>query len=139
MLKNFLLISFTFCYVSCTPFSEISKDTKFEKEGGYIKVYNLQAGMQSFTFGDFQFAVNKTQFKELSESKPEFRDILFYAKTTDVPYEYYVLFNPQKLENNDEYLYKDTLMANSRFVLANSKNAPASDIKFIMDKLTAIK
>lgn len=95
--------------------------------------------MQSLTFGDFSFAINKAEFKKINASKPEFKDIILYAKTTDVPYEYYLLYNPKKIDKKDTYFYKDTLIENSRFILAISKSAPGTDIKFIMENLTSIK
>ena len=95
--------------------------------------------MQSVTFRDFEFAINRKQFRKLNGSNPEFCNILFYAKTTDDPYEYYVLYNPKKIKQKDGYIYKDTVMGNSRFVLAISKKAPETDKKFIMDRLSIIQ
>lgn len=124
-------------FIACSSFCKIADATQMEQdENGYTKVYNKPANFESLTYYDFKFATDPKQFKNLNVSKPKFKDILFYAKTVDDPYEYYVLYNPKRLNKADDYRFKDTLIGNARFVLAISKNAPSQDAKFIMDRMS---
>lgn len=139
MKKIVAILTFS-VFISCSSFSEISKASKVgEDENGRTEITNKIAGFRSLTFGDFKFATNQKEFSKLNETKPKFNDILFYAKTTDIPYEYYVLYNPKKIKMDTEFIYKDTIINNSRFVLAISKYAPEPDAKYIMNKMLSLK
>ena len=136
-MKNIIATILIFSVISCSSFSSISEETKIGLEESHTKIYNTKADFKSLTFGDFKFAMNQKQFRKINNSKPRFKDILFYAKADDPVYEYYVLYNPKiKSLQNDDYILKDTIMGNSKFVLAISKNAPRPDIDYIMNKIT---
>lgn len=139
-MKKIITILTISAFISCSSFSKISNSSKVgEDENGRTQVTNEAAGFRSLTFGDFKFATNLKEFSKLNETKPKFNNILFYAKTTDVPYEYYVLYNPKKMSINNDFIYKDTIINKARFVLAISKTAPKSDAKFIMNKMLSSK
>lgn len=124
--------------LACSPFSKISKDTKIGAEEAYVNVYNTTANFRSQTYGDFKFATSQQQFSRLHPAKPSFRDILFYAKTNQPEYDYYVLYNPRKkVLDNQGYILKDTIIGTSKFVLAISKKAPKEDIAYIMGNMAS--
>jgi hypothetical protein len=135
---GFLLL---FLFGSCSPFSKISSHTQIGTADSYTKVYNSKANFESLTFGDFKFAVNSKQFKSLNEKKPVFDKILVYAITTDkdAAYDYYILYNPQKSFNGKGYIVKEVQIQNTRLVLAISENAPDSDVKSLLDQITAMQ
>ncbi|WP_300567540.1 hypothetical protein [Flavobacterium sp.] len=135
-MKFIIAIILLFSIVSCSSFSSLSAETKIGSEEHHVKVYNTKADFKSLTYGDFKFAMNQKQFRKINNAKPRFKDILFYAKTIDPTYEYYVLYNPKiKSLQNDDYIIKDTIMGNSKFVVAISKNAPKADIDYIINKI----
>ena len=139
-MKKIVLLFLIVTFVSCSSYTIISKETKIGTEDSHLKIYNTLANIKSLTFGDFKFALNQKQFKKLNKIKPYFKDILFYAKTKDPEYDYYVLYNPkEKIISTTIYTVKDTIIRNSNFVIAISKNAPQLDIEYIMNNITAIK
>lgn len=111
----------------------------FVTDDSYAKVLNAEAGFQSLTFFDFRFATNQREFKALHKKHAAFDNILVYAQTNDTPYEYYVLLDPKKPFPLQDFIVKDTIIGNKRLVLAVSKNAPPSDIDFIMGNLTKLE
>lgn len=133
-----LFLALPFLLASCASFVDISKETTVENVDGYKVVTNTKAGVVSKTYWDFKFATDRASFKKLTGTKPEFRDILFYGKTTDVPYTYYVLYNPRKLKNDENFSYRDTILNGTRVVIAISKNAPQLDMKFLLDNISSI-
>ncbi|WP_313806068.1 hypothetical protein [Flavobacterium sp.] len=139
MKKLIYLLFFSFL-TSCSSFSEYSKETKkgFDEEDRTM-VSNEAANLKTITFGDFKFATSQKEFRKLNKQKPQFKEILFYAKTTDVPYEYYVLHNPKEVIKNESFTYKDTIIGNSRFVIAVSKNAPRQDSEFIKKMVLSLR
>ncbi len=139
-MKKIVLMFLTLGFISCSSFSEISNETKIGDEDGHLKIYNPKANLKSLTFGDFKFAMNQKKYKKLNKVKPNFKDILFYAKTQDPAYEYYVLYNPkEKIISDKNYFVKDTMIGNSNIVIAISRNAPKPDIKYIMSNIAAEK
>ena len=139
-MKNIVATILIFSVVSCSSFSSISEETKIGSEESHVKIHNVNADFKSLTFGDFKFAMNQKQFRKINNAKPRFKDILFYAKANDPIYEYYILYNPKiKSLQNDDYILKDTIMGNSKFVVAISKNAPKPDIDYIFSKIALEK
>lgn len=139
-MKKIVLLFLVLAFISCSSYNEISKETKIGTEDSHIKIYNRQANFKSLNFGDFKFALDQKQYKKLNKIKPYFKNILFYAKTKDPAYEYYVLYNPiEKIISNNNYIVKDTIIGKSNFVIAISKNAPKLDIAYIMSNIAAIK
>ena len=139
-MKKIVLLILALGFISCSSFTKVSNETKIGHEDGHVKIYNTKANLKSLTYGDFKFAMNQKQYKKLNKIKPIFKDILFYAKTKDPAYEYYVLYNPkEKILSDENYFLKDTIIGNSNFVVAISKNAPKPDIKYIMSKIAAEK
>ncbi len=119
-------------FIQCTSFSKVSKNTIDGHEKGYKSVINEEVNFKSLTFGDFEFAFNNKDYNKINLNKNKFDNILFYAKTKSPEYEYFVLCNPkEKSYNETEYIIKDTLINENKFVLIISKNAPKSDIEFI--------
>ena len=139
-MKIQLLLLFSIIMTSCSSFSNFSRNTKIEKDKeGRTIVYNSELNFQSLTFGDFKFALSKKEFNLLNQnSSPEFNNILFYAQTDDVSYEYYILLNHKKVKKNDKFIYHDTIIGKSKFILAISKDAPISDINFIKNKISEV-
>lgn len=132
MKLNFFSIASLLIFSSCSSFSKLSKDTKFGFGDEYPTVYNTTVGIKTLTFGDFKYALNSKEYKKLNKQNPEFKDILFYAKTPDPAYEYYVLLNPKdKNFDHQKYSIKDTLMNGKNIVLLISNKAPSRDIEFI--------
>ena len=123
-------------FAACSPFSRVSKSSKIGAENEYVTLFNGDTKFKSSTFGDFEFALNNKQFKKLIVGKSELKDILFYAKTTEPSYEYYILYNPKsKVFDMNRFVVKDTIINQSNFVLLISKNAPQKDIDFISSKM----
>ena len=139
MKQIILTIILAVSLINCKTFVKISDKTEFGREDGFIKVCNPAANFKSLTYGDFKFATTKDIYKELKAEKSNIRNILFYAKTPDPSYEYYVLLNPKnKNFNLQKYVVKDTVLSNKNFVILVSKAAPQSDIKFITSKIFEI-
>lgn len=121
---------------SCATFSGLSRETMLGQQDPYCKVYNSKADFMSLTFGDFRFAMNKKDYRKLNPPIISFKEILFYAKTTDPDYDYYVLLNPEKTyQTNNKYVVKDTTIRQNHFVIAVSRSAPSSDINLIFNKI----
>ncbi|AKP72123.1 hypothetical protein N4T15_09820 [Riemerella anatipestifer] len=96
MKKAFYLSSIIFMITSCSSFSKSSKETKFGNERGYQSVYNRAVNFKSLTFGDFKFALRNKEYKKLRTNNTEFKNILFYGRTDEPAYEYFVLLNPKE-------------------------------------------
>lgn len=136
MRYKLILVSFLFFVLSCSPFSNLSKKTYLGNERGYQSVYNSDAKFNSLTFGDFKFAFNNKEYKKLKKQNTKIKDILFYARTTDPAYEYFILLNPEnKKFDAVKYYIKDTIINNNNFVLLVSNDAPERDIKFISENI----
>lgn len=122
---------------SCSPFSEIAKSSVIQKEDSYLAVVNSHAGIKALTFGDFQFATTRKEYKKLHRSKSPFKNILVYAKTYEPTYEYYILYNPKNVPNNsNNFLVKDTLIDQSRYLMLISKTAPQKDGLFLRNSIS---
>lgn len=126
-----------FCLFSCAAFHPVSTETQVSEADGYKKVTNTKANIESSTYWDFKFATNQKQFKKLHKKPAPFKNILVYGQTTDVPYDYYILYNPKKAVKNDQYVVKDTLIKGARFVIAVSAKAPESEVKFILNHISS--
>ncbi|MDY3503329.1 hypothetical protein PG657_10350, partial [Riemerella anatipestifer] len=136
MKKAFYLSSIIFMITSCSSFSKSSKETKFGNERGYQSVYNRAVNFKSLTFGDFKFALRNKEYKKLRTNNTEFKNILFYGRTDEPAYEYFVLLNPkEKKIDTSKYFVKDTIIKNNNFILLISNYAPKSDIKFISENI----
>jgi len=134
----FLFIISIVGIVSCSPFTRVAKYTQISRgdSKGYDKIYNDSAGIKTFTFGDFEIAYNAKNYHQMHPKKAEFDHILFYAKTYDPEYDYYVLLNPEtKILPNEKYLVKDTMIANSHFLIVISTKAPKPDVDFILKEI----
>jgi hypothetical protein len=138
-MKKTLFLGLAAFSFSCSSFSDVATATRSEHVDGYVSVENPQLRIRSLTFCDLQFATDREQFKELKGSAPEFNDIVFYARTTDDQYDYYLLLDPKRLREQERYFYKDTLIENSRFVLAISKSVPQEDLEFILHGLSSLQ
>ncbi len=132
-MKNILLLLFILIFLSaCSPFSKYAGHTELATEEMYQLVYNEKVNLRSLTYGDVKFAKSSKEFKELNEGKPEFRNILFYAHTTEPDYEYYVLLNPREKEpDTSKFYHKEFNIDNQQFLFIISANAPQSDVRFI--------
>ncbi|MHA3047785.1 hypothetical protein JSO59_010585 [Riemerella anatipestifer] len=136
MKKTFYLLSIIYLITSCSSFSKLSKETKFGKERGYQSVFNQAINFKSLTFGDFKFALRYREYKKLRSNNTEFKNILFYGKTDEPAYEYFVLLNPkEKKFDTSRFFVKDTIIKNNNFILLISNDAPKSDIKFISENI----
>ncbi|MDO9553475.1 hypothetical protein [Rhodonellum sp.] len=137
---KYLLFVCSIFAIGCSPFSKIAEETKIGSEDNYVSVSNPEANFHSLTFGDFEFAVNQKQFRNLNPAKPIFRNILFYAIADQPTYDYYVLENPKnRTIVHPDYILKDTLLGNTQITVAISKNAPTSDLDFIRSKISVGK
>lgn len=136
MKKIFFLLSIIILTISCSPFSNLAKETKFGNERSYQSVYNREVNFKSLTFGDFKFALRNKEYKRLKLKNADFKNILFYAKTNDPAYEYLVLLNPKdKKFDYGKYFVKDTIIKDNNFVLLISNDAPKRDLKFITENI----
>lgn len=132
-----MLLAFGFC--GCSSFSDISRATQISlEEDGYFKISNPKAGIESLTYRDFKFATDSKTFKTLNKNRPGFKNILVYAKTTDTdnPYDFYILYNPEKPIRSDKYIVKDTVIRGVNIVMAVSADASEEDRKFILGRLS---
>lgn len=133
----YLIVVAVLIFYSCSPFSKVAGATHIQSGGSYIAVVNSQVGMKALTFGDFEFAVRRKEYKALHHSKLRYKDILVYAKTSEPTYEYYILFNPKKAEiDSNFFLVKDTLMNHNRYVMLISKSAPQKDVAFLQNSIS---
>ena len=114
----------------------MSKKTEFGNEDGYVSVYNTNLNFKSLTFGDFKFARTNKEYKKLNQVPTSLENILFYGKTTNPSYDYYVLVDP--IETNfdlEKYTLKTTKIDGHNFVLLISKDAPFGDEKLISESI----
>jgi hypothetical protein len=131
-LSNFASILCLLVLTACHPFSNLARETEIKPEGMYVSVYNAEVRIKALTFGDFEFARNRKELRQIRGNAKGFNKMLFYAKTTQPAYEYCIMYEPVKLKgHSDEYTYSDTLIGEKKFVLGISKKAPADDLKFI--------
>lgn len=131
-LSNFASILCLLVLTACNPFSNLAGETEIKPEGMFESVYNAEAGIKALTFGDFEFARNGKELKQIRGNAKEFRRMLFYAKTIQPAYEYCIMYEPEKLKRHPgKFAYSDTLINGKKLVVAISKDAPASDFKFI--------
>lgn len=138
-MKKIIGILVVLCLLSCSAFHPVSGDTQVSLDDGYMKASNPKANVESLAFRDFKFAVNQQQFRKLHKKPAPFKAILFYGQTTDVPYEYYILYHPKKPVKNEKYIIKDTLIKGARFIIAISAHAPQSDARFIMNRVSSVE
>lgn len=124
--------------VSCSTFHPFAKDTIVVQEDSYLKVSNAKAHLSSLTYGDFSFATNKKAFKKLNNGyKPLCKNILFYAKTIDPSYDYYVLYNTPCIDYDSSHFdRKDIAIDGKKFVVLISKLAPQDDKNFIYNNIS---
>jgi hypothetical protein len=129
----FLLITL----ISCSPFHQLSKETKIGNEDGYVAVTNDQLKLKSLTFGDFKFAQNNKEYKKLKTDSTLFDNILFYAATNNPAYDYYILVDPvDTIFNLKLYELEKVIHNEHRYYLLISKSTPFSDAKFIRNSFT---
>lgn len=128
-----LLISITLLtFVACSPFHELAKKTEIGNQDGYVSVVNIEANFKSLTFGDFKFARSNKQYKKLKADSTNLDNILFYAKTVNPAYEYYVLLDPIDTNFNLKYYeLKSIKKEDQNYFLLISKDAPFGDAKFL--------
>ena len=134
LIALFLLITM----ISCSPFHQLAKETKIGIEEGYTSVTNSTINLKSLTFGDFKFATKNKDYKKIKTDSTLFDNILFYAKTVNPSYDYYVLMDPvDTLYDLKKYELEKTIINDHKFFLLISKDAPFGDAKFIRNNLTA--
>ena len=135
---KYYIVLFSFAlFSSCSPFNQLSKNTEIGHDELHRTVYNTEAKLMTKTFGDVRIATDKKQFKALNNGQPDFKDILFYAKTEAPEYEYYVLINSELPEyNSDLYELKDIAIAENKFIVLISKSSPEADKQFILNNLS---
>lgn len=140
MMKHYLISLVILIFSSCTSFEHLSKSTEIGKDETSVTVSNSKLSLLTRTFGDVKFALNNKQFKELKNSKPAFKNILFYGITKEPDYEYYLLLNPSNNEFKlDKFDYKDTIINDNRFVVLISKSTPNSDKEFILNNILSLE
>lgn len=135
-MHNPLLVIASLLMISCNSFHDLAGTTRIGNDEQYVTVQNTDLNVRTRTFGDISFAFSNKEFKELTNSRPEFKDILFYGTTDKPPYEYYVLVDPEFEELDTKgYDIKDTLIAQNRIVLLIASSAPESDKAFILGNI----
>lgn len=124
------LIGGMFC--SCTNFNNASRFNVYEDVDNFT-VTNKVLEFKSTFFGDFKFAKNEKEFKQLNpKAKPRFKEIVVYGKTVAKPiYDVYILKG--KLTDHKGYVVKDTILGTQMLTLAISKDAPVQDIAFLQE------
>lgn len=123
--------------IGCSPFHQLSKETKIGTKDGYVVATNQQLNLESLTFGDFKFATSNKEFKKLKTDSIAFRNILFYATTSNPTYDYYILVDPVDTNFNLKlYELEKVIQKEHRYYLLISKSAPFSDAKFIRNNFT---
>jgi len=136
-MKKLIVLFILLTAIRCSPFHQLAKETKIGNEGGYTSVTNSHVSLKSLTFGDFKFATNNKDYKRLKLDTNVFDNILFYAKTANPSYDYYILMDPvDTLFNLKKYELEKTIYKSHKFILLISKDAPFGDAKFIRNNLT---
>lgn len=130
--RNGALMLCLLVLTACNPFSNLAGKTEIKPEGMYVSLYNADAGIKALTFGDFEFARNRKELRQIRGNAKGFSKMLFYAKTTQPAYEYCIMYEPVKFKgHSNEYTYSDTLIGEKKFVIGISKKAPGDDLQFI--------
>lgn len=123
---------------SCSSFSPYAKENK-EKSDHYVIIYNEKLNIQSYTFGDVEFAYSTKEFKKLNpKQKPIFNNILVYGKTNSPEYEYYILVNPKNLMEHD-YNSRIVEIGGNIYYILVSNSAPNYDIEQLMNGVQILK
>ncbi len=140
MLRIFAFLIVLMLFTSCKTFSKIAKNNSITPtKDGYIAVTNDILTFELLTFGDFEFASNKHEYKKLNrEYKPMYKNIIVYGRTENPSYEFYVVLGKLQDRSYATYYFKSIKVDDKYISLAISKEAPASDVKFIMDNLKSI-
>ncbi len=140
-MRNVLYFSFLVLLLSsCKTFSKVAANNSITPtKDGYIAVTNDVITFELLTFGDFEFASSKHEYKKLNrEYKPMYRNIIVYGVTKNPSYEFYVVVGKLQDRSYATYYFKSIKVDDKYISLAISKEAPASDVKFIMDNLKAL-
>ena len=135
-----LLIILLVILSSCSTFSKIAEQNIILPEKGYISVKNEALPFESLTYGDFDFANSKKEYKKIGTGyKPMYKNIILYAHTIDPSYEYYIILG--KLDDSSyATFYFKSIKLNDQFIsIAISKDAPMSDAQFILAHFIAIQ
>jgi hypothetical protein len=133
-MKYVLFILVLLLFWGCTPFHQLAKKTEFGSKDGYSSVYNNSIHFESLTYGDFKFATSNKAYKQLKSDTSGIKDILFYGKTINPAYDYYVLLNPVDTTINFHRYESKTLIKNgNRVVMLISFDDPFGDAKFLFN------
>ena len=77
-MQHHLLTFASLLMMSCNSFHELAETTRIDNDEQYVTVQNAELNIRTRTYGDISFALSNKEFKELTNSRPEFKDILFY-------------------------------------------------------------
>ena len=67
-----------------------------------------------------------------------YKNIIVYAKTGDPSYEFYIIQGKLDVNSYSTYNFKTLKVGDAYVSLAISKDAPTSDMKFIMNNFKAL-
>lgn len=136
-MKSLIILTFLLILVRCSPFHQLSKATKIGTEDGYVTVTHEPLKLKSLTFGDFKFATKNKEYKKLNQHRSSYDNVLFYARTDNPSYDYYLLVDPVDTTFNLlDYELEKVIGQKQRLYLLISKTAPISDAMFIRNNFT---
>jgi len=135
-----LLIILLVILSSCSTFSKLAEQNIILPEKGYISVKNEALSFESVTYGDFDFANSKKEFKKINAGyKPMYKNILLFARTINPSYEYYIVIGKLDDSSYSTYYFKSVKVGELYVSIAVSKDAPMADAQFILDHFIAIQ
>jgi len=132
-MKLYLLFIIALSNYACSPFTALSEDVQIGHDEGYRMVYHPELQLKTRTFGDVKVVTDCKGFRELTDAKPAFNNILFYGHTSGPAYHYYVLLD-KNIPRFDAgaYVAKDTVINQQPYVFLVSRSAPESDRTYIL-------
>lgn len=130
-------LPFVFLY-NCSAYDKASQFNSIGYENSYVKYYNDTLGIQMLAFGDFKFANNQNEYKEISaDNKYNSRKRILFASTKNPSYFFNISINNSnstKLPNS-----KSITCNKNNYILLVSPKAPKNDADFLLKNFKCIK
>ncbi len=137
--KSFIVIFLGISLAACSSFSKMADNNIILPKDEYISVKNELLAFESLTYGDFDFASSKKEFKKINMGyKPMYKNIILFASTVNPSYEYYIILGKLDDSTYATYYFKSVKVGEQYISIAISKDAPIEDAEFLLEHFIAI-